>query len=822
METQLIGLTAGQSADAASGGSFAGSSGGGLLPVNENINGYVIQRLLATAGEAEVYLCSRDGTPYALKYYYAKQPKNEIVEKVKSFNHSGIVKLFEYGEYQGHFYSVLEYAEGGSLDDKTPEGKYKYLPLSEDDALQIVGETINAFDACHKAGIIHRDIKPGNLFFKNAVFTDGVYKGSTVLVGDFGIASSFEADMGMSKRMTETRARTEGYAAPEVYSGVIGPEMDYYSLGVTLWVLLTAEEPFVNEKGHALYPGQIMLDTMQGKTAENLLARSPQISARMKNLLRGLLTVRHDKRWNYAEVTRFLAGENVEVFDEVRTLPLVEIGGEKCSSYREIAEALIKHPEEGKTFVFRGKLPAYLIKVDQKLADRLLDLIDQYSEQKKETEGLFHIAWSLCPNMAFPIDHGQKIESLQDMLSILETDPSALLPFLRDESKGFYAYLEATGLGDHGKQVREIAGSVRGNIRAVSRIVVAFQGNSIAPFQDGVNNELKLSSIEQLETLPDYLKERVPILIQRNYGPLPAWIENMTAKDLDLWLARLEERKALIEKEGMWKYFTLFLEGKDLAFFIDYLIKEGDAESILGAGSSLKEDGEFLALNKLVEGVWKRFWAGKDWKTVRSIFELVDKDHLDGLSFGYDFCFANIGAAYARENNPDKAGRYISSAWKLNPVGIDADGDPYTLFLGMALLQSKDYAGAIDFFDKSLAVEPDKVMALFYKGSCLFNLKKYKDAVACCSVLLDSSSMKDLSVKVIAQVYRIRGMSNQALGIKDKAVKDLAEAKRREAEAKRLEAKAKPTPGAGKKFCGECGAKLAPGEKFCGECGAAV
>jgi serine/threonine protein kinase/tetratricopeptide (TPR) repeat protein len=560
---------------------------GGMLRPGEEVGGFRVDRLIAASGsEAEIYLCAKGKENYVLKYYYTKKPNIEVEEKIKSFSHQNIISVLDYGEYNGRFFTILEYACGGALDEKTPSGAYKYLPVSDDDARQIVSEALNAFEACHKAGIIHRDIKPGNLFYKNKeILPDGRHKGSRLMIGDFGIASVFEVDAGMSKHMTETGAKTEGYAAPEAYSGVIGKEFDYYSLGVTLWVLLTGLEPFVNEKGQVLYSGQITLDTIQGKTVDNLLSRSPKMSASMQKLIRGLLTVRHDKRWKYDEVTRHLAGENVELFTEVRTLPLVEIGGDSCSSYQEIARAIIKHPGEGKEFVFKGRLLKYLVDIDQKLVDRLIDLIDSYSSEKREDEGVIFIAYSLCPNLAFPLEHGLSISSLQEMFTVLDTDPDAILPFLRDERRGFYAYLEVSGLGEHGKKVKEIINATAGDIRAVSRIIATFQGNVIKPFQDGVNDEYRLVSLQDLYNLPDYLKERVMIFIERNYGLLPAWIENLTGKNLDPWFLMLSEKKERIAQWGIWEYFTLFINGLDSYDRIqkngDFCLYEKDGKKVL-------------------------------------------------------------------------------------------------------------------------------------------------------------------------------------------------------------------------------------------------
>ena len=573
METQIIPINEANGPSAEKDRALETTTG--MLKPGEEVGGFRVDGMLsASGGEAEVYLCTKGGENFVLKYYYAKKPNMEMEEKIKSFSHRNIVCVLDYGEYNGRFFAILEYAAGGALDDKLPSGAYKYLPVSDGEARQIVREAIDAFEACHNAGIIHRDIKPGNLFYHTCeTLADGKCKGSRLMIGDFGIASAFDIDAGMSKHLTETGAKTEGYAAPEAYSGVIGKEYDYYSLGVTLWVLLTGMEPFVNEKGQALYSGQITLDTIQGKTVENLLSRSPKMSAFMQKLIRGLLTVRHDKRWKHGEVTRHLAGENVELFTEVRTLPLVEIGGDSCSSYQEIARAIINHPEEGKKFIFKGRLLNYLVQIDQKLVDRLLDLIDNYGAENREDEGAVFIAYSLCPNMAFQLEHGLSVSSLEEMFTILDTDPDAILPFLRDERRGFYAYLEVSGLGEHGKKVKEIVNATAGDIRAVSRIIATFQSNVISPFQDGINNELRLASLEDLYTLPDYLKERAMIFIERNYGLLPAWIENLTGKNLDLWLQLLSEQKRKIARWSTWEYFSLFMN--DLESY-DKIQKNGD------------------------------------------------------------------------------------------------------------------------------------------------------------------------------------------------------------------------------------------------------
>ena len=539
------------------------SASTGLLAIGEIINGYKIASLLRSdSGEAEIYICTKDNTEYVLKYYYNCNPKIEILEKIKSFNHPDVISLYEYGNYKEHFFEILEYAKGGSLDTKLPNGRYKYLPVSEETAVQIVKETINAFDACHKAGIIHRDIKPGNLFYKNA-------DGSDILVGDFGISSQFDVEDGMSKHFTQAAARTEGYSAPEVYSGVIGSELDYYSLGVTLWELLTAKEPFVNENGNNMFPNEIMLNTIQGKMCDLLLSRAPELSPRMKNLIRGLMITRHDKRWNHDLVSRYLNGEEIPVFQEVTSIPSVTIGKTECTSFKDISQILITGSQEARDFVYKGLLPRYLARVDQKLASRISDKIDEYSANNQLDKGLFYIAYTLCPNLEFWISKDLCIRSLSDIEKLLETNPDLILPFLLDESKNFYNYLYVMGMKDACKKIKEIVEKSSNQYIIVPKILVALHGNDIAPFQDGVNNNLHLRDLKQLNNLAENLKQRILYLIDADNREVCAWIENLSGKDLTVWRKSLE-KKSFHDKcteWGKWYYFNLFLKGQNIPYY---------------------------------------------------------------------------------------------------------------------------------------------------------------------------------------------------------------------------------------------------------------
>jgi serine/threonine protein kinase len=766
------------------------------LQPGERVGSWQVEGLLSTVGgEGQIYTCSRDGQTAVLKYYFAPKSDTEVIEKVKAVRNPHIISILDYGDYQGRFYTVLEYAQGGALDDRGDDGSYKYLPISEEDAPDIVAQVIDAFNACHRAGIIHRDIKPGNLFYRTvATLPGGKLKGEGILVGDFGIASLFDAEAGMSKHLTKTGARTEGYAPPEALGGrlgiesIIGKEYDYYSLGVTLWVLLTGKEPFVDENGRAKQAGQIINETTQGKTALILLARSPNLSASMKKLIRGLLTVRHDKRWGYDEVRRHLAGDkNVDVVTETQALPPVDIGGDICTSYKEIAEAILRHPEEGKQYVFKN-LANDLVKVDPKFSAQVAEVIDDFSKQGRIDEGAVFAACRLCPNLAFPLDHGlsimpeaEKALSLKDVFKILESDEDAILPYLRDPKRGFYAYLEASGLGDHARKIKEVVNASsenklrRDSFRAVPRIIAAFQlDEGIRPFQDGVHNEDTLRGLDDLHTLPDHLKARTLIFIERNYGILPAWLEIVSGKDLDDWLTLVRDQRDFIDKQDKWQYFSKFIAANDAEFYDFYIeeLKRDPAAALKGA-AYLKKRGKTVHLNRLIDYFWQDLFQRNLWEAARTWLLLIDKARLEGLSNPWSFYQAQIGITYWEESAQNKAVKYLQEAWALNRKGCDAAGDPYALYLGVDYMRRKKYADAVPLFMDAVTAQPDNSIAWFYKAACHLKTKQYTDAISCCDTVLNSNTADSvLGGKVKARVYSIRSLAYRHEGNIPKAESD--------------------------------------------------
>jgi hypothetical protein len=157
-------------------------------------------------------------------------------------NHEGIANVFDYGEEEGSAFLVMELVPGEALS--TILERDRVLPT--DKVLDIVAQTASALQAAHAAGLVHRDIKPGNLL----ITPDGRVK-----ITDFGIARI--ADQ-VPLTATGQVMGTVQYLSPEQASGhPASPSTDIYSLGIVAYEALAGRRPFTGESQVAIAMAQI-------------------------------------------------------------------------------------------------------------------------------------------------------------------------------------------------------------------------------------------------------------------------------------------------------------------------------------------------------------------------------------------------------------------------------------------------------------------------------------------------------------------------------------------------------------------------------------
>ena len=213
---------------------------------------YELQSRIAIGGMGEVWqatdlVIGRQVAIKILKDEYLGDPG--FLERFRAearhaalVNHEGIANVFDYGEEEGSAYLVMELVPGEALSTILEREHV----LSTDKVLDIVAQTSAALQAAHAAGLVHRDIKPGNLL----ITPDGRVK-----ITDFGIARI--ADQ-VPLTATGQVMGTVQYLSPEQASGhPASPTTDIYSLGIVAYEALAGRRPFTGESQVAIAMAQI-------------------------------------------------------------------------------------------------------------------------------------------------------------------------------------------------------------------------------------------------------------------------------------------------------------------------------------------------------------------------------------------------------------------------------------------------------------------------------------------------------------------------------------------------------------------------------------
>jgi uncharacterized protein (TIGR02145 family) len=203
-----------------------------------------VKSLLGEGGMGIVYLAEhvKLGRKVAIKVLHAHLASNESIrtrfmneaKTMAELQHPNIVNLHDYHEDEFGLYLIMEYVDGKPLDEYIEQVSG---PIPEEKAIQFFKQALSAFQYAHEKNVVHRDIKPSNLIITN----EGKLK-----VLDFGIAKIVGNE---NYKLTKTGAHTGSvyYMSPEQVRGFdVDYRSDIYSLGITLYQMLTGYNPYVD------------------------------------------------------------------------------------------------------------------------------------------------------------------------------------------------------------------------------------------------------------------------------------------------------------------------------------------------------------------------------------------------------------------------------------------------------------------------------------------------------------------------------------------------------------------------------------------------
>lgn len=204
------------------------------------VKNYKIVEQVGKGGMGAVYRAiAPDGETVALKILAAHLTDNDVQRKrfyqeaevAMRLDHPNIVRAIEVGESEGQHFFAMEFVEGENLGKRIKE----FGRLPEEESIRIICEVAEALEKAHSENLVHRDVKPDNVM----ITPDGAVK-----LADMGLMKQLENDLNLTK--TGKGLGTPHFMAPEQFRDAKNADArcDVYSLGATLYMMVTGELPF--------------------------------------------------------------------------------------------------------------------------------------------------------------------------------------------------------------------------------------------------------------------------------------------------------------------------------------------------------------------------------------------------------------------------------------------------------------------------------------------------------------------------------------------------------------------------------------------------
>ncbi|MBP5573551.1 MAG: protein kinase [Bacteroidales bacterium] len=336
-------------------------------------------KVISSGSEGTIYL-QPDGK--ALKVYNPKYYCNhKVLPLVQKLNGKGfLIDLYDFGtkEIQGRMsdFELMQFCPGG------PAYKLKNIKGNADAILKIALYTATALDACHKAGFIHKDVKPANILILDE-------KTLACRLCDFGIA-----DLLNDGESITPPHRTKIYTAPEMYDPEnvryipgagdrcrLTPAADFYSLGMTILSLWLGESALMTQEEEQAF---------QKKDGFEVPKDMPEP---LRTITQGLLVSEPDDRWGLQEIKDKMAGKDVKI---VKRMKIVYSSEKKqtAHSLEELAAFMVEDLNIAKRYIYTDILSDWL-KPKPELQAQIKEIIK--ATQKDQDFGCLQILHILNP-----------------------------------------------------------------------------------------------------------------------------------------------------------------------------------------------------------------------------------------------------------------------------------------------------------------------------------------------------------------------------------------------------------------------------------------
>ena len=295
----------------------------------------IIKKISQSTGEADIYKVQdlqNSNAIMVLKIFRRRDAiKDEVISRLLSLRSPFVAAFSASGSINGLTYIIMPFYGKGSLASYIEQG---VTFSAEEIKSLILPSVLEGLKAIHDLGIIHKDLKPGNMMISDDE--------SRIVLIDFGISSVADS----STMVVTQTGKSPFYSAPETATGLFWTGSDYYSLGISLYELYTGTNPYQNAdtENVAIY------------AQAQRIPFPDDFDAELKDLIEGLtykdISNRNDpenpnRRWEYKEVTAWLNGEkppvpgqNIEEPSDDIIIPY-SFKGRNYYSRKELVQALL-------------------------------------------------------------------------------------------------------------------------------------------------------------------------------------------------------------------------------------------------------------------------------------------------------------------------------------------------------------------------------------------------------------------------------------------------------------------------------------------------
>jgi len=418
----------------------------------------VVQTVSVDSGEAIIYLVRDGSQDFILKHYRkGMAPNLDVLTKIQAKRHDHVVAIRSFGEKDGRFFEVMEYAAGGSLSQLMGTGGLRDLAALQ----KYSGQIAQGLRFLHEEiGLIYQDLKPHNILFKD----EGRTK---VLIADFGISSLLPPGQTIANLKL---SGTPVYAAPELSIGVGekfargGIEVDYFALGISLWHLWIGKLPSRERNRPVVLPADM--------------------DPTLKTLIEGLLFAEPDKRFTYRQVEQWLRGEVLHApFSADKTKIAYTLsnfsGGMTFSTPKELAALMAANPSKGQDFLFLGEVDTWLSDANNPgLRASLKKIITDPRYLANRKAGLDKALYLLDEDRLFTSAGGRSCSSYEEIGEAIEAEAPHYTKVITDPLNPVFTYIEAVDGEDNTMPFRDIVASKAFSTkRAFHKIVLLLQSN---------------------------------------------------------------------------------------------------------------------------------------------------------------------------------------------------------------------------------------------------------------------------------------------------------------------------------------------------------